>query len=120
MLSTLRHKLEYFPVWLLATGIGVLPRPLARSFCQGIGMLVYAVHGGCARLACAILIWRFLRRAVKKNCRFCGDCFMGWAANWLSLPCSRAINKENVSQIAVYDGFQNFAEARAGAKASCF
>ncbi len=39
-----RYKLEYFPVWLLAKGIGMLPRPLARSFCQGIGMFMYVVH----------------------------------------------------------------------------
>ena len=39
MSSKFRHKLEYFPVWLLATGLGVLPRALARSLCQGIGLL---------------------------------------------------------------------------------
>src|SRR5262249_9658099 len=43
-LSQLRHKLEYFPVWLMARCGGVLPRPLARGFCQGIALLMYTGH----------------------------------------------------------------------------
>jgi len=42
-LST-RHKLEYFPVKLLASCVGVLPRPLARGFCQSIALLIYTLH----------------------------------------------------------------------------
>src|SRR5437762_13954570 len=40
----MQHRIEYFPVWLVAKLIGLLPRPLARGFCISVALLAYALH----------------------------------------------------------------------------
>lgn len=120
MLSTLRHKLEYFPVWLLATGIGALPRPLARSFCQGIGMLVCAVHGRLRKVGLRNLDLAFPEKSRKEKLQILWGLFHGLGRQLAEFALFPRYNKENVSQIAVYDGFQNFAEARSRGKGVLF
>ena len=76
--------------------------------------------GDCARSACATLTWHFRRRREKKNCRSCARSSRGWAANWLSLRSSLDIAGKAFQKSLIYDGFQNFAEARARGKGVLF
>ena len=48
--SRLRHRLEYAPVWLAATVLGLLPRPWARIVAQGIARLFYLLHRRLVRV----------------------------------------------------------------------
>ncbi|HEX4603095.1 MAG TPA: lipid A biosynthesis acyltransferase, partial [Candidatus Angelobacter sp.] len=111
-MSTLRHKLEYFPVWLLATGIGALPRPLARSFCQGIGMFMYAAHGRLRKVGLRNLDLAFPEKSRKEKLRILRELFKGLGRQLAEFALFPRYTKENAAQVAIYDGFQNFAEAR--------
>ncbi|MGH9533627.1 MAG: lysophospholipid acyltransferase family protein [Terriglobales bacterium] len=41
---TLRHRLEYAPVWLAKTALGTLPRPAARAIGYSVAAAFYYVH----------------------------------------------------------------------------
>jgi KDO2-lipid IV(A) lauroyltransferase len=119
-LSKLRHKLEYFPVRLLATAIGVLPRALARSFCQGIGMLMYTVHRRLRSVGLRNLDLAFPGKSRKEKLNILRGLFKGLGRQLAEFALFPRYTKENVSQIAIYDGFQNFAEARSRGKGVLF
>ncbi len=112
-MSTFRHKLEYFPVLLLARFIGALPRPLARSLCQGIGMLMYVAHRRLRSVGLRNLELAFPDKSRKEKLRILRRLFQGLGRQLAEFTLFPRYTKENVSQVAVYDGFQNFAEARA-------
>ncbi|HWZ45034.1 MAG TPA: lysophospholipid acyltransferase family protein [Candidatus Saccharimonadales bacterium] len=107
----MRHRLEYFPVWLLAKIIGRLPRPLARAMCAAIGLLAYALYSRLRRVGMRNLEIAFPamgRRERKKLLRRVYRNIGRQMAEFCLLP---RYTKENISQVAVYDGFENFAAA---------
>src|SRR6201985_844865 len=120
MSSKFRHKLEYFPVWLLATGLGVLPRALARSLCQGIGLLMYSVHGRLREVGLRNLDLAFPEKGRKEKLRILRELFKGLGRQLAEFALFPRYKKETASQVAIYDGCQNFAEARARGKGVLF
>src|SRR6266567_3160836 len=121
----MRYRLEYFPVWLLATFIGALPRPLARLLCQGLAMLIYALHGRLRRVGVRNLDLAFPAGTLKEKSRkekkqILRGVFSGLGRQLAEFCLFPRYTKENVSRIAVYDGFENFAEARARGKGVLF
>ena len=115
-MSTFRHNLEYFPVWLLARSIGVLPRPLARGFCQGVGLAIYTVHRRLRKVGLRNLDLAFPEKSRKQKLRILRQLFLGLGRQLAEFTLFPRYTKENVSQIAIYEGFQNFAEANARGK----
>jgi KDO2-lipid IV(A) lauroyltransferase len=112
-LSTFRYKLEYFPVWLLARCIGALPRPLARFLCQGIGMFMYVAHRRLRGVGLRNLDLAFPEKSRKEKLRILRRLFHGLGRQLAEFTLFPRYTKDNVSEVAIYDGFQNFAEARA-------
>jgi KDO2-lipid IV(A) lauroyltransferase len=119
-LSSLRHKLEYFPVWLLARLIGILPRPLARGACQGLAMLVYLAHRRLRAVGLRNLGLAFPGKSQKEKLRILRGLFQGLGRQLAEFALFPRYSKENVAKVAIYDGFQNFAEARARGKGVLF
>lgn len=119
-MSSFRHKLEYFPVWLLARLIGILPRPLARGFCQGVALLIYAAHGRLRKVGLRNLALAFPQKTRKENSRILRGLFLGLGRQLAEFVLFPRYTKANVSRTAIYDGFQNFAEASARGKGVLF
>ncbi len=116
----MRHRIEYFPAWLLAKSIGLLPRPLARSLCVCIGLLTYAVYSRLRRVGMRNLEIAFPAmptRERKKTLRHVYANIGRQLAEFCLLP---RYNAANISAIAGYDGFENFAEADARGKGVIF
>jgi Kdo2-lipid IVA lauroyltransferase/acyltransferase len=112
-LSTFRYKLEYFPVWLLARCIGALPRLLARSLCQGIGMFMYVAHRRLRSVGLRNLDLAFPEKSRKEKLRILRRLFHGLGRQLAEFTLFPRYTRDKVSEVAIYDGFQNFAEARA-------
>ena len=116
----MRRRLEYFPVWLLARFVGLLPRPVARTLCITIGLLAYALYSRLRRVGMRNLEIAFpaMGRAQKKKIlRGVYRNIGRQLAEFCLLP---RYTKENISRIAVYDGFENFATANARGKGVIF
>src|ERR1700704_5638129 len=67
---------------------GFWPPALARCRAPWQGLSARALAclctwhiGASAMLACATWIWRFLKRAERKNCTSCANCSKGWDVN---------------------------------------
>jgi Kdo2-lipid IVA lauroyltransferase/acyltransferase len=116
----MRHFLEYAPVWLLVRTLGVLPRPLARAAGISIGRLVYVAHRRLRRVGMRNLDLAFPdmpRRRKRAILRGLFTSLGRQLAEFCKLP---GYTRGNVSQVAVYDGFENFDAGRARGKGVLF
>ncbi len=104
--------MEYGAAWLILKGLGVLPRPLARSFAVLAARILYLSVPKLRRTAnvnlrIAFPDWsdtqrRAAARGMVRN--------LGWmAAEFARLP---KLSKENIGQIVVLDGHENFLEGQ--------
>jgi KDO2-lipid IV(A) lauroyltransferase len=119
-LQTLRHKLEYFPLWLLATGLGVMPRAVARACCQSIAILVYGAHRRLRKVGLRNLDLAFPEKSRQEKLRILRVLFQGLGRQLAEFALFPRYTRNNASEVAVYDGFQNYAEARARGKGVLF
>ncbi len=99
-MSTFRHKLEYFPVWLLATAIGVLPRSLARAFCQGVGILMYAAHRRLRKVGLRNLDIAFPEKTRKEKLLILRTLFKGLGRQLAEFALFPRYRKESASEVA--------------------
>jgi Kdo2-lipid IVA lauroyltransferase/acyltransferase len=115
-LQKLRHRLEYFPLWLLAMGLGALPRPMARACCQGIALLVYVAHRRLRKVGLRNLDLAFPEKSRKEKLRILRGLFQGLGRELAEFALFPRYTRNNASEVAIYDGFQNYAEAHARGK----
>ena len=83
-------------------------------------MLMYGVHRRLRDVGLQNLDMAFPEKSRKEKLRILRTLFKGLGrqlAEFALFPCYR---KETASEIAIYDGFQNFAEARARGKGVLF
>ena len=104
----------------MARLIGMLPRPMARGFCQGIGLLMYTAHRRLRKVGLRNLDLAFPEKSRKEKLRILRRLFLGLGRQLAEFTLFPRYTKENASHIAVYDGFQNFAEARDRGKGVLF
>ncbi len=109
---SMREWIEYAAVWVVLKGLGVLPRPLARSIAAGVVRIIY------------VLLPR-LRKTAEVNLRIA---FPEWSEaqrkavvrgmlsnlGWMAAEFARfaKYSKENIQQIVALDGHENFLEGQ--------
>jgi KDO2-lipid IV(A) lauroyltransferase len=116
----MRHKLEYFPLRILAAFVGFLPRSLARAFGISLGMLAYAVRVRLRRVGRRNLDLAFPALSRKEKRRILRDVYINLGRLLAEFCLFPRYTKKNVGRVAVYEGFQNFAEAQARGKGVVF
>jgi len=109
----MRHRLEYLPVWLAAKFFGLLPRPVARALAIGIGLAAYVVYPRLRRVGMRNLEIAFPQKTNKERKRILRQVYKNLGRQMAEFCLFPRYTKENVDRIAVYDGFENFAEADA-------
>ncbi len=105
---------------LLAASIGLMPRPAARFFCEAIALLFYNVHRRLRKVGLRNLDLAFPQRSRSEKLKILRALFRGLGRQMAEFALFPRYTKENVSQVAIYDGFQNFAEAQARGKGVLF
>lgn len=108
----MKNWLEYAVVWIFLAGLGLLPRSMARSVAAGIARLLYAVLPKLRKTAeinlrIAFPDWRDTQRqsVIRGMLRN-----LGWmAAEFARFP---KYTKQNIGQIVVLDGHENFLEGQ--------
>lgn len=109
--AQMRHRLEYLPVRLLAAFVGLLPRPLARGFGITLGLLVYGLHTRLRRAGMRNLDLAFPGKSRKEKKKILRGVYVNLGRLLAEFCLFPRYTPENVSRVAVYEGFQNFAEA---------
>jgi KDO2-lipid IV(A) lauroyltransferase len=116
----MRHRLEYLPVRLLASLIGVLPRALARGFGYSLGFLTYLLYPRLRRVGRRNLDLAFPGKDKKEKKRILRGVYLNLGRLLAEFCLFPRYTRENVSRVAVYEGFQNFAEAQSRGKGVVF
>jgi KDO2-lipid IV(A) lauroyltransferase len=108
----MKEWIEYAALRLILKGLGLLPRPLARSFASGVARVLYALLPKLRKTAevnlrIAFPGWNGAQRksVIRGMIRN-----LGWmAAEFARLP---KLTKENIDQVVILDGHENFLEGR--------
>jgi KDO2-lipid IV(A) lauroyltransferase len=116
----MRRRLEYIPVWLLATFLRWMPRSVARAIGIGLALLIYAAHSRLRRVAMRNLDLAFPARSRKEKKRIVRGVFISLGRQLGEFCLFPRYTKENFTRSAVYEGFQNFADAQARGKGIIF
>ncbi|HXE89650.1 MAG TPA: lysophospholipid acyltransferase family protein [Terriglobales bacterium] len=116
----MRHRLEYAPVWLLVHGIGALPRALARAAGILIAAMVYLLHVRLRRVGLRNLELAFPEKSSAERRRILRRLFVHLGRQLAEFCLLLSYTKENVTRVAVYDGFENYEEARRRGKGVIF
>jgi Kdo2-lipid IVA lauroyltransferase/acyltransferase len=116
----MRHRLEYALVWPVIKGLGVLPRPLARFVALLLAGMVYYLHPRLRRVGLRNLEIAMPELPLKERKRIVRGVFRSLGrllAEFCQFP---KYSRENVSRVAVYEGFENFDTAHRRGKGVMF
>jgi Kdo2-lipid IVA lauroyltransferase/acyltransferase len=116
----MRYRLEYVPVWLAAKFFGILPRPIARALGVGIGLLAYVCFPRLRRVGMRNLDIAFPDKTTKEKKGILKQVYKNLGRQLAEFCLLPRYTAKNVNDIAIYDGFENFAEAEARGKGVLF
>jgi len=108
----MREWIEYAAVWVILKALGLLPRPMARSFAASVVNLIYALLPRLRKVAevnlqIAFPEWseaerKTVERGMLRN--------LGWmAAEFAWFP---KYSRENIEDVVVLDGHENFLDGQ--------
>lgn len=117
---TVRERLEYWIVWLCVKAVGLLPRPLARAKGITLGLLVYLIHGRLRRVGMRNLSLAFPGMPPGERRRILRGEYVSLGRQLAEVCLFPRYTRENVSQVVVYEGFENFERAVARRKGVLF
>ncbi len=112
----MRYRLEYAPVWLLVRLLLVLPQSLARAVGIVLAWTVYVLHRKLRRVGLRNLELAFPRMTAGERRRILRRLFTNIGRQLGDVCRFPRYHAGNISQLAVYDGFENFERAQAGGK----
>jgi Kdo2-lipid IVA lauroyltransferase/acyltransferase len=104
----MRERLEFAVVWILVKAIGILPRPLARAVGIGIAQSVYLLHPRLRAVGMRNLALAFPEKSVAERRRILREEFTSLGRQLAEVCLFPRYTRENVSDVVVYDGFENF------------
>jgi len=105
--------LEFLPVWCLLGLLRVLPRGAARRVGMTIGLLFFYFFPRLRRVGLRNLELAFPEMPGQERLKILRGVFLSLGRLLAEFPKFPSYSPENVGEIAVYDGFENFAAARA-------
>src|SRR6201998_862543 len=116
----MRRKLEYAAAWPFIKILGALPRPLARGFAIGLGQAIYLLHGRLRRVGMRNLELAFPEKSVAERKRILRGEFTSLGRQLAEVCQFPKYTPENVDQVVVYDGLENYERAYARGKGVLF
>jgi Kdo2-lipid IVA lauroyltransferase/acyltransferase len=108
----MKNWIEYAAVWFLLKVLGVLPRPVARSFATGVARVLFALSPKLRKTAEVNLQMAFPEwNETQRNAVIHG---MVRNLGWMAAEFARfsKYSKENIEKIVVLDGNENFLEGQ--------
>src|SRR5437016_8556227 len=108
----MRQNLEYLAVLLLVRTLGALPWPFARFVGRVIAYSAYVLHGRLRRVGTKNLKMALPELTEAERKRILRAVFAGLGRQLAEFSQFPKYTRDNVSKVAVYEGFENFDSAR--------
>jgi len=105
------HFLEFLPVWLLLRVMQALPRAAARRLGIAIGLGFFHCYPRLRRVGVRNLEMAFPSLSEPERLRILRGVFISLGRLLAEFPKFPSYSRENVSQVAIYDGLENFEAA---------
>jgi Kdo2-lipid IVA lauroyltransferase/acyltransferase len=106
-----RYRLQYLPVALAVRIIGALPRPLAHGVGILIGGMLYHLHRRLRRVGLRNLELAFPEKPLKERRAILRGVYVSLGRLLGEVCLFPKYTQANASEIAVYQGFENFEAA---------
>ncbi len=116
----MRRKLEYAAAWPFIKILGVMPRQLSRGFAIGIGRVVYLLHFRLRQVGMRNLAMAFPEKSAAERARILRGVFTSLGRQLAELCQFPKYTPENVDDVVVYDGLENYEQAYARGKGVLF
>jgi KDO2-lipid IV(A) lauroyltransferase len=112
--------MEYLLVWLMVKTMGALPRPMAHAAGISVAMATYRLHGRLRRVGMRNLEIAFPAKSPKERRKILRGVFAGMGRHLAEFCRFPKYTRENLHDIAVYEGFEALEEARKQGKGILF
>lgn len=116
----MRHRLEYALVWPVVKILGALPRPLARALGRLLAGAVYHLHGRLRKVGLRNLEIAYPEMAAAERRKIVRGVFVSLGRQLAEFCRFPRYTRDNVAQVAVYEGFENFDAAQRRGKGVLF
>ncbi len=116
----MRRKLEYAAAWPFIKIFGLLPRPLSRALAIFLSQIVYLLHVRLRHVGMRNLAMAFPEKSEKERALILRGEFKSLGRELAELCQFPRYRLENVEQVVVYDGLENYERAYARNKGVLF
>ncbi|HYM78731.1 MAG TPA: lysophospholipid acyltransferase family protein [Candidatus Dormibacteraeota bacterium] len=116
----MRRKLEYAAAWPFIKILGILPRSLSRAFAISLAQIVYLLHVRLRRVGMRNLAMAFPEKTEAEQARILRGVFTSLGRELAELCQFPRYTLDNVEQVVVYDGLENYEQAYARKKGVLF
>jgi Kdo2-lipid IVA lauroyltransferase/acyltransferase len=116
----MRHRLEYALAWLIVKFLGALPRPLARAAGMVLAWIIYLLHLRLRSVGMRNLALAFPEKSRRERARILRSEFKSLGRQLVEVCLFPKYTRENIEQVVLYDGFENFERAGARGKGVLF
>jgi len=116
----MRRKLEYAAAWPFIKILGLMPRALARAFAIGLGRAVYLLHFRLRQVGMRNLAMALPEKSEAERAGILRGVFTSLGRQLAELCQFPKYTPENVGEVVVYDGLENYERAYARGKGVLF
>jgi len=116
----MRRKLEYAAAWPFIKILGLVPRRLSRAFGIALGQAVYLLHVRLRRVGMRNLALAFPEKTEVERAGILRGVFTSLGRQLAEVCQFPRYTLENVDQVVVYDGLENYERAYARGKGVLF
>ena len=115
-----RDKLEYALLWLVVRTLGALPRSVSRALGISAALAIFHLHGRLRRVGLRNLEMAFPEKSLEQRRQLLRGVFVSLGRQLAEFCLLPSLTLENVDDVVIYDGFENFDAARKRGKGVLF
>jgi KDO2-lipid IV(A) lauroyltransferase len=116
----MRQRLEYALAWPILKTLGILPRSLARVLAIAFAWTVYVLHVRLRHVGMRNLELAFPEKTKSQRAHILRGEFTSLGRQLAELCRFPKYTRENINQVVVYDGFENYERAYTRGKGVLF
>jgi Kdo2-lipid IVA lauroyltransferase/acyltransferase len=116
----MRQRLEYAAAWPFIRILGILPRALARAAGASFALLIYIFHPKLRRVGLRNLQLSFPEKSDAERKRILRSEFISLGRQLAEVCHFPKYTRDNVEEVVVYDGLENFEQAHERGKGVLF